>query len=51
MWWIPAGTEALTRLLKSAKLCGVEPHAYLREATLRTLRNPGTKKGFRIYMD
>jgi transposase len=29
-------------LIESAKLCGVEPQAYLREATLRAVRNPGT---------
>jgi transposase len=29
-------------LIESAKLCGVEPRAYLREATLRAIRNPGT---------
>jgi transposase len=29
-------------LIESAKLCGVEPRAYLREATLRAVRNPGT---------
>ena len=29
-------------LIESAKLCGVEPRADLREATLRTTRNPGT---------
>ncbi len=29
-------------LIESVKLCGVEPRAYLREATLRTVRNPGT---------
>jgi hypothetical protein len=29
-------------LIESAKLAGVEPRAYLREATLRTVRNPGT---------
>jgi transposase len=29
-------------LIESAKLCGVEPHAYLREAALRAVRNPGT---------
>ncbi len=29
-------------LIESAKLCGVEPSAYLREATLRAVRNPGT---------
>ena len=28
-------------LIESAKLCGVEPRAYLREATLRAVRNPG----------
>ena len=29
-------------LIESAKLRGVEPRAYLREATLRAVRNPGT---------
>jgi transposase len=29
-------------LIESAKLYGVEPRAYLREATLRAVRNPGT---------
>jgi transposase len=29
-------------LIESAKLCGVEPCAYLREVTLRAVRNPGT---------
>ena len=29
-------------LIESAKLCGVESRAYLREATLRAVRNPGT---------
>ena len=29
-------------LIESAKLCGVEPRAYLREAALRAVRNPGT---------
>jgi transposase len=29
-------------LIESAKLSGVEPRAYLREATLRAVRNPGT---------
>ena len=29
-------------LIESAKLCGVEPRTYLREATLRVVRNPGT---------
>ncbi len=28
-------------LIDSAKLCGVEPRAYLREATLRAVRNRG----------
>ena len=28
-------------LIESAKLCGVEPRAYLLEATLRAVRNPG----------
>ena len=29
-------------LIESAKLCGVEPRTYLREATLGAVRNPGT---------
>ena len=29
-------------LIESAKLCSVEPRAYLREAALRAVRNPGT---------
>ena len=29
-------------LVESAKLCGVEPRAYLHEATVRAVRNPGT---------
>ena len=29
-------------LIESAKLAGVEPRGYLREATLRAVRNPGT---------
>ena len=29
-------------LIESAKLAGVEPRAYLKEATLRAVRNPGT---------
>ena len=29
-------------LIESAKRCGVEPRAFLREATLRAVRNPGT---------
>ncbi len=29
-------------LIESAKLARVEPRAYLREATLRAVRNPGT---------
>ena len=28
-------------LIESAKLCGFEPRAYLREATVRAVRNPG----------
>ena len=44
----PSGSERGTRvaalfylLIESAKLCGVEPRTYLREATLRAVRNPG----------
>ena len=29
-------------LIESAELCGVELRAYLREATLRAVRSPGT---------
>ena len=29
-------------LIESATLCGVKPRAYLREATLRAVRNPRT---------
>ena len=29
-------------LIESAKLCHVEPRAYLKEATLRAVRNQGT---------
>ncbi len=29
-------------LIESAKLCSVEPRAYLREAALRAVRNAGT---------
>jgi transposase len=29
-------------LIESTRLCGVEPRAYLREATLRAVRNLGT---------
>jgi transposase len=29
-------------LIESAKLCGFEPRGYLRKATLRAVRNPGT---------
>ncbi len=36
-------TAALfSSLIESAKLCRVEPRAYLREATLRAVRSPGT---------
>jgi hypothetical protein len=29
-------------LIESAKLCGVEPRAYLSEPARRAIRNPGT---------
>ena len=32
----------LYSLIESVKLCGVEPRAYLREAALRAVRNPGS---------
>ena len=34
--------EAPKAGIESAKLAGVEPRAYLREATMRSVRNPGT---------
>jgi hypothetical protein len=36
-------------LIESAKLAGVEPPAYLREATLRAVRNPGTATPVRDF--
>lgn len=39
------GTEVAAlfySLIESAKLCGVEPKAYLLHATTAALRNPGT---------
>ena len=36
------GAALFYSLIESAKLAGVEPRAYLREATLRAVRNPGT---------
>jgi len=36
----PERPDGLT-LIASTKLCGVEPRAYLREATLRAVRDPG----------
>jgi hypothetical protein len=35
------GAALFCSLIESAKLCGVEPRAYLREATLRAARNSG----------
>jgi hypothetical protein len=34
--------EAREAGIESAKLAGVEPRAYLREATMRSVRSPGT---------
>jgi len=39
---VPRVASLLYSLIESAKLVGVEPPAYLREATLRAVRNPGT---------
>jgi hypothetical protein len=39
---VPRDAALFYPLIGSAKLCGVEPRAYLREATLRAVRNPGT---------
>jgi hypothetical protein len=38
---VPRVPALLYSLIESAKLAGVEPRAYLREATLRAVRNPG----------
>ncbi len=43
--WSERGTRVAAlfySLIESAKLCGVEPRAYLGEATRRAIRNPGT---------
>ena len=37
-----SSTRSCNSLIESAKLAGVELRAYLREATLRAVRNPGT---------
>jgi hypothetical protein len=39
---VPLVGALLYPLIESPKLAGVEPRAYLREATLRAVRNPGT---------
>jgi hypothetical protein len=39
---VPRVPALLYSLIESAKLAGVEPRAYLREATLRAARHPGT---------
>jgi len=39
---VPRGAALLHPLIESLKLAGVEPRGYLREATLRGVRNPGT---------
>jgi transposase len=43
--WLARGTRIAAlfySLIESAKLCRVEPRAYLREAVVRAVRNPGT---------
>jgi hypothetical protein len=42
--------ETLHSLIESAKLWDVEPRAYLREATLRALLNPGAATPARDLM-
>jgi hypothetical protein len=37
-----AGAALFYSLIESAKLCGVEPRAYLGEAARRAIRDPGT---------
>ena len=39
---VPRGGALLYSPIESAKLAGVGPRAYLREATLRAVRNPAT---------
>ena len=39
---VPRGGALFYSLIESAKLCAVEPRAYLREATLWAVRNSGT---------
>ena len=39
---VPRVAALFYSLIESAKLAGVESRAYLREATLRAVRNPGT---------
>jgi hypothetical protein len=39
---VPRVAPLFYPLIESAKLVGVEPRGYLREATLRAVRNPGT---------
>ena len=41
MFRVPRVAALLYSLIESAKLVGVEPPAYLREATLRAVRKPG----------
>jgi len=36
------GPRPLFLVMESARLADAEPRAYLREATLRTVRNPGS---------
>jgi hypothetical protein len=39
---VSLGAALVRPPIESAKLAGVGPRAYLREATLRAVRNPGT---------
>jgi len=41
-WTSLENIQLFYSLIESAKLAGVEPRAYLREATLQAVRNPGT---------
>jgi hypothetical protein len=44
-WWVWSVARVMAlfySLIESAKLCAVEPRAYLREAALRAVRNSGT---------
>jgi hypothetical protein len=42
VWGTVEGAALFYSVIESAKLCGVEPRAHVRGATLRAVRNPAT---------